>query len=48
MPQEINVLKNFSVAENIYMSNLRLENLQTKKTEAKSPFVELPENVCSL
>lgn len=38
VPQEINVLKNFSVAENIYMSNLRLENLQTKKREAKRPL----------
>ena len=40
VPQEINVLKNFSVAENIYMSNLRLENLQTKKTGSKTPFVD--------
>lgn len=27
VPQEINVLKNFSVAENIYMSDLRLVRL---------------------
>ena len=44
VPQETNVLKNFSVAENIYMSNLRLENLhpqqdQQDRKKGKTPFV---------
>lgn len=45
VPQEINVLKNFSVAENIYMSDLRLERLQKDKEgsegrRSKTPFVD--------
>jgi D-xylose transport system ATP-binding protein len=44
VPQEINVLKNFSVAENIYMSDLRLEkgktaDGETKSRKSKTPFV---------
>ena len=38
VPQEINVLKYFSVAENIYMSDLHLNKV--KGTEDKSPFVD--------
>ena len=38
VPQEINVLKYFSVAENIYMSDLRLEKV--KGASGKSPFVD--------
>ena len=37
VPQEINVLKNFSVAENIYMSDLQLNKATGKTT--KSPVV---------
>ena len=37
VPQEINVLKNFSVAENIYMSDLKLEKATGKAS--KSPVV---------
>ena len=37
VPQEINVLKNFSVAENIFMSDLRLNKVSEKTT--KSPVV---------
>ncbi len=37
VPQEINVLKNFSVAENIYMSDLKLEKATGKAS--KSPIV---------
>ena len=37
VPQEINVLKNFSVAENIFMSDLRLNKVSDKTT--KSPVV---------
>lgn len=40
VPQETNVLKNFSVAENIYMSNLRLESLQVQGRHSKNPFVD--------
>jgi ABC-type sugar transport system ATPase subunit len=44
VPQEINVLRNFSVAENIYMSDLRLEKIkvteeQNYKKPRKTPFV---------
>ena len=44
VPQEINVLKNFSVAENIYMSDLRLEKVHGEqeeeyKSRSKTPFV---------
>ncbi len=38
VPQEINVLKYFSVAENIYMSDLRLGKV--KGAAGKSPFVD--------
>lgn len=38
VPQEINVLKYFSVAENIYMSDLHLTRV--KGTTSKSPFVD--------
>ena len=38
VPQEINVLKYFSVAENIYMSDLRLKRI--KGETGKSPFVD--------
>lgn len=38
VPQEINVLKYCSVAENIYMSDLRLAKV--KGREGKSPFVD--------
>ncbi len=38
VPQEINVLKYFSVAENIYMSDLRLGKV--KGAVGKSPFVD--------
>ncbi|MBR2572580.1 MAG: sugar ABC transporter ATP-binding protein [Clostridia bacterium] len=37
VPQEINVLKYYSVAENIYMSDLHLVKATGK--ESKSPFV---------
>lgn len=40
VPQEINVLKNFSVAENIYMSDLRMEKLDPDKGKKKTPFVD--------
>ncbi|MGI6162170.1 MAG: sugar ABC transporter ATP-binding protein [Christensenellales bacterium] len=48
VPQEINVLKNFSVAENIYMSDLRLERNKpdadrNKQGKAKTPFVNFKE-----
>lgn len=39
VPQEINVLKNFSVAENIYMSDLRLDKALNKEKASKTPFV---------
>jgi D-xylose transport system ATP-binding protein len=43
VPQEINVLKNFSVAENIYMSDLRLEKVKAASRgsngKVKTPFV---------
>ncbi|MDO4548008.1 MAG: sugar ABC transporter ATP-binding protein [Clostridia bacterium] len=42
VPQEINVLKFFSVAENIYMSDLRLDKVRAEKglkTKEKTPFV---------
>ncbi len=39
VPQEINVLKNFSVAENIYMSDLKLSRKKGAKKEDKSGFV---------
>lgn len=35
VPQEINVLKNFSVAENIYMANLKLEGIASSDTNDK-------------
>ena len=38
VPQETNVLKYFSVAENIYMSDLHL--VRVKGKESKSPFVD--------
>ncbi|MBE5774859.1 MAG: sugar ABC transporter ATP-binding protein, partial [Clostridiales bacterium] len=38
VPQEINVLKYFSVAENIYMSDLHLERVKGQKSN--SPFVD--------
>ena len=38
VPQEINVLKYFSVAENIYMSDLQLARV--KGTKSGSPFVD--------
>ncbi|MDR2048538.1 MAG: sugar ABC transporter ATP-binding protein [Treponema sp.] len=39
VPQEINVLKNFNVAENIYMSDLRLNRLKAADKKSKSVFV---------
>jgi len=33
VPQELNVLRNFSVAENIYMSDLRLNHAREKRAE---------------
>ena len=43
VPQEINVLKNFSVAENIFMSDLRLQKYNDGKNAGskneKTPFV---------
>ena len=39
VPQEINVLKNFSVAETIYMSDLRLDKALNKEKASKTPFV---------
>lgn len=43
VPQETNVLKNFSVAENIYMSDLRLEKLHQDRQPSKTPFVNFKE-----
>ena len=47
VPQEINVLKNFSVAENIYMSDLKLNKVDfedaKKKKAKKGPFVNFKE-----
>ncbi len=47
VPQEINVLKNFSVAENIYMSDLKLNKVDfedvKKKKDKKGPFVNFKE-----
>lgn len=49
VPQEINVLKNFSVAENIYMSDLQLEKTKgkqsgdTKQRPSRTPFVNFTE-----
>lgn len=48
VPQEISVLRNFSVAENIFMSDLRLENIKgtesneriNKANTRKTPFVD--------
>lgn len=42
VPQETNVLKNFSVAENIYMSDLRLEKVH-KDRRSRTPFVNFKE-----
>ncbi len=42
VPQEINVLKNFSVAENIYMSDLRLEKVKAKEEEEQSKPSKTP------
>ncbi len=42
VPQETNVLQNFSVAENIYMSDLKLQREKGKKTKG-SPFVDFKE-----
>jgi D-xylose transport system ATP-binding protein len=39
VPQETNVLKNFNVAENIYMSDLRLNRLKAADKQSKSVFV---------
>ncbi|MDR1506425.1 MAG: sugar ABC transporter ATP-binding protein [Treponema sp.] len=39
VPQETNVLKNFNVAENIYMSDLRLNRLKPADKRSKSAFV---------
>jgi ABC-type sugar transport system ATPase subunit len=41
VPQEINVLKYFSVAENIYMFDLRMENTLNRKS--RTPFVNYRE-----
>ncbi|MEA5002996.1 MAG: sugar ABC transporter ATP-binding protein [Christensenella sp.] len=38
VPQEINVLNNFSVAENIYMSDLKLGNKKAKTVNFKALF----------
>ena len=43
VPQETNVLKNFSVAENIYMSDLRLTKLHQGEKQNKTPFVNFRE-----
>lgn len=43
VPQETNVLKNFSVAENIYMSDLRLTKLHQGEKQSKTPFVNFRE-----
>ncbi|MGI6668877.1 MAG: sugar ABC transporter ATP-binding protein [Acetivibrionales bacterium] len=48
VPQEINVLRNFSVAENIYMFDLRLETFKKADGSAgesknKTPFVSFSE-----
>ena len=42
VPQEINVLKNFSVAENIYMSDLRLEKMKAKDGDAQGKPSKTP------
>ena len=46
VPQEINVLKYFSVAENIYMSDLHMNKVRTEKglpLHNKTPFVDFKE-----